>query len=49
VDDNLIILQQIMTKEEQWNFNKIKGANLTLLYGIKVLSRELSIYWFVSF
>jgi hypothetical protein len=48
VDDNLTILQQLTTKEEQWDLNKIKGANLTLLYGITVLSRELSVYWFVN-
>jgi hypothetical protein len=38
-----------MTKAEQWDFNKIQGANLTLLYGIIGLSTELSVYWFVSF
>jgi len=37
-----------MTKDKQWDFNKIQGGNLTL-YGIIGLSRELAVYWFVSF
>lgn len=38
-----------MTKDEEWDFDKIQGANLTLLYGIIGLSMELSVYWFISF
>jgi len=35
-----------MAEDEQWDFNKIQGANLTLLYDIISLSRELSVYWY---
>jgi hypothetical protein len=35
-----------MAKDEQWDFNKIQGANLTLLYGTIGLTRELSVYWY---